>query len=254
MSNNLSGENIWLTGASSGIGKELLEMLLENKANVFATSRNLESLAPLKQRYLDQLILVPADVADPESVKNCISEICNKVKCLDRIILDAGLCYYLEMPRFESKIFQQNFAVNFFGVVNCIEQALPLLMKAKAPHIIGVSSAVAYLPIPKAEAYGASKAAVLYMLRCLQAHQTTVNIDVTVICPGFVDTPLTAKNTFPMPFIISSKNAAKHMLNGIVKRKKEISFPFRLVFLFKLVAILPDRLRIYIVGRTVKKQ
>jgi short-subunit dehydrogenase len=95
---------------------------------------------------------------------------------------------------------------------------------------------------------------VLYLLRCLQAHPTTPKIDVSIICPGFVQTPLTARNDFAMPFMIGAKQAATYILNGILKRQKEISFPRSLVFIFKLIAILPDFLRIRILSRISSKK
>lgn len=250
---SLSKQNIWLTGASSGIGRDLLELLLERNANVFASSRNLDDLNDLLIKYPQQLRLVPVDVADLESVKACVSTIQKSVTHLDKIILNAGVCHYLDMPNFDGECIRKNFAVNFFGIVNCIEQSLPLLLASDCPHLIGMSSSVAYLPIPRAEGYGASKAAVLYMLRALQAHKTVKKIDVSIICPGFVDTPLTAKNNFVMPFLWKSKRAAEYILDGLVARKTEISFPRRLVWLFKFVAILPDALRIMIMSRITNK-
>lgn len=254
MPESLKNMNIWITGASSGIGSDLLELLLNQNANVFATSRNLENLRELQQRYPGNLHLIAADVADMQSVQNCIQQISARVSHLDKIILNAGVCYYLDMPNFKADIFKQNFSVNFFGIVNCIEQAYTLLKAAEKPHIIGMSSAVAYLPIPRAEAYGASKAAVLYMLRAMQAHQLDKKMYISIICPGFVLTPLTQKNTFPMPFLLSSKLAATYILKGIIKYKTEISFPLRLIWLFKLIAFLPDRLRIGVMSMAVKRQ
>ena len=255
MQNNLlKNQNIWLTGASSGIGKALLELMLEQHANVIASSRNMQSLLSLQERFPDSLTLIQADVSDIASVKNCTAQIQTKFKYLDKIILNAGVCHYLEMPNFDAEIIRKNFSVNFFGVVNCLEQALPLLLQAKNPHVIGMSSSVAYLPLPSAEGYGASKAAVLYMLRALQAHKFEQHLDISLICPGFVDTPLTARNKFPMPFLWDSKRAAQYILNGILKRKNEICFPLLLVMLFKLIAILPDSMRIAILSKVVSKR
>jgi short-subunit dehydrogenase len=259
MQNRLNGENIWLTGASSGIGKDLLELLLQNGAKVFATSRDLSGLQQLKSQYQSKLELVSADVADIEQVIKCINTIMQHTTKLDRIILNAGVCHYLDLPKFDAKIIKDNFAVNFFGIVNCIEQAWPLLQNASKPHIVGMSSSVAYLALPRAEGYGASKAASLYMLRALQSHLYSVNsqtkqTDVSIICPGFVDTPLTKRNDFPMPFIVESKKAAAIILDGILKRKTEIAFPSRLVWIFKLISFLPDRLRIKLLANLVAKR
>jgi short-subunit dehydrogenase len=241
---------IWLTGASSGIGAAVLELLLIQKAKVIASSRNLESLHEFQTKYPGQLELIQLDAAEPVSVQKCIEQISSKYGYIDIVILNAGNCYYFDPKNFSMDIIHKNFTVNFFGLANCIAASLPLLRKAKNAQIIGMSSSVSYLGLPSAEGYGAAKAASRYLLEALQAHLYAENISVSIICPGFVKTPLTDKNQFPMPFIISAQRAAQYIVTGIKKRKPEIAFPLSLIILFKFIAFLPHRLRIFILAKT----
>ena len=105
---------------------------------------------------------------------------------------------------------------------------MPLLKKSSHPHLVGVSSQAVQAAFPQAEAYGASKAAVRYFLSSLRMDLKQFNIDVTCLLPGFVDTPLTQKNTFSMPFLMSSDDAAKRMFKALASRPFEFAFPKRL--------------------------
>jgi short-subunit dehydrogenase len=250
---SLENKIIWLTGASSGIGKAILEQLLFAKAKVIASSRNLDSLHELQLLYPNNLELIPVDVTKLPSVLSCTAEIQANHGLIDIAILNAGNCYYIDIRHFSAATIEKNFAVNFFGICNCIEAALPLLKNSKQAQLIGMSSSSAYIGLPMAEGYGSSKSAARYLLQSLQAHLRSENIAVSIICPGFVKTPLTDQNQFPMPFIIDATKAAKYIVAGIRKSKSEISFPRRLIWLLKLLNILPDNLRIFILSKTVRK-
>lgn len=245
---------VWITGASSGIGKAILLELLESKARVIASSRNLDALESLQLQYQSHLDLIPVDVTNIESINACMQQIIDKYGRIDIAILNAGNCFYVDANNFKATDIQKNFAVNFFGLVNCIEASLPLLRKSANPQLVGMSSAVAYIALPRAEGYGAAKAATRYLLQALQSNLKPHAIKVSIICPGFVKTPLTDANDFPMPFLVSAEYAAKYIIKGIQQQKTEISFPWRLVWLFKFLACLPDKMRIAILAKIVKSK
>lgn len=249
---SLAGKIIWLTGASSGIGKALLELLLVHKATVIATSRHLDGLEELKEKFRDQLELISADIVNLSSVNTCIEQIKKKYHYVDIAFLNAGNCYYLNAKNFDVNIIVKNFEVNFFGMANCIQGVLPLLRRAQSGQLVGMASSVAYVGLPTAEGYGASKSAVRYLLHALQAHLHEEKISVSVVCPGFIKTPLTDKNEFRMPFLVPVEEAAKYILSGIIRKKTEIAFPKKLIWIFKILAFLPDNLRISILARLVK--
>lgn len=250
--NYFDNKTIWITGASSGIGKELVIQLLNTKARIIASSRELSSLQELKLKHSNQLELITVDVTDPESVQACMLTVEQQFKLIDIAILNAGNCTYIDIDNFNVKTIRNNFEVNFFGLANCVEACLPLLKKSSDPQLVGMSSAAAFLALPRAEGYGAAKAATKYLLEALQSHLKQENISVSIIYPGFVKTPLTDRNDFAMPFLVRVEEAATIILAGIYKRKLTISFPRRLIWLLKLLAILPSKIRITILAQTVR--
>ena len=132
--------------------------------------------------------------------------------------------------------------VNFMGIINGISTFMPKMLEENKGHIIAVTSSVARLPLPRAEAYGASKAAATYMIDSLRIALSETNIKLTTVMPGFVETPMTGQNDFPMPFIIKPEVAADRIMKGIVKGKKDIFFPNRFTWPLRLIASLPTSL------------
>jgi short-subunit dehydrogenase len=133
-----------------------------------------------------------------------------------------------------------------------IEGVLPLLRQGERPHLVAVGSSAAYLPLSRAEAYGASKAAIEYMIRTLRIDLYREQIDVSLVCPGFVKTPLTDRNEFPMPFRLSVEEASNRIRRGIEKRRLEIHFPKRFTFILKALSLIPEALLIRLSQRMVK--
>jgi len=144
---------------------------------------------------------------------------------------------------FDAGLLKRVMDINFMGFVYGVEAALPLLREGNAPHLVGMSSTVAYTGLPRAEAYGASKAAIRYFLQALRVDLLPQKIDVSIICPGFVKTPLTDLNDFPMPMQISAETAARSIRKGMERRSHEIRFPVLFALILRVVAVLPSRLR-----------
>jgi len=220
---------VWITGASSGIGLSLAKRYLDDGWKVLASARTQGELTSLLYAY-ENLVFVPFDVSDIDQVGVMKSTLGALTSHLDCAVLNAGTCEYLDMadenPDWE--MMNRVMSVNFFGLVNSIEVCLPLLKKAVRPHLVGVSSQAVQAAFPQAEAYGASKAATRYFLSSLRMDLKQFNIDVTCLLPGFVDTPLTQKNTFSMPFLMSADEAAKRMHTALESRPYEFAFPKRL--------------------------
>ncbi len=220
---------IWITGASSGIGLALTKNYLAQGHKVIASARHQGELAPLLQAH-EQLSFVEFDVSNQEQIASVRASLQTLTDHLDCVILNAGTCEYFEVASQQPdwQMMERVMAVNFIGMINSVQVSLPLLKKATAPHLVGISSQSVQAAFPQAQAYGASKAAMRYFLSSLRIDLKPFNIDVTCILPGFVDTPLTQKNTFPMPFIESSEKAALRIVRGIRHRKYEYAFPKRL--------------------------
>ncbi len=222
-----------ITGATSGIGESLAIEYSNQGHTVYACGRNQEKLSMLEDEH--GIHGLAFDVTELSAIHNA----CAELEPLDTVILNAGNCEYIDNPStFDSALFERVLKANTLSIGYCLEALLPKLKKGG--RLVLVSSSASFVPLPRAEAYGASKAAVSYLGRTLQA--TLKEYQVTLVHPGFVKTPLTDKNDFDMPFLISSENAAKRMYKGIETGKSELHFPKRFTFFLKLFGLLPQGL------------
>jgi len=230
---------IWLSGGSSGIGLSLLKTLLEQQAKVIVTGRNIASLQNLKQNHPDHLILIQVDLNQPQEVAVLGKQLQQHTPYLDMLILNAGVCEYIDIANIDMAAVRRVMEVNYFAPFACCELAIPLLKNApQKPLILGISSLSTFAPFTRTQAYGASKSAFKYLLDCMRIDLAPA-VDVTVISPGFVETPLTAKNDFAMPFIISSEQAAEKIIRAIKKRPLHYAFPKPFYLMLRVSALFP---------------
>lgn len=238
---SLQGRRIWITGASSGIGEALAIECAQQGATLVLSGRSAERLDNVKQACGEAKVMVCAfDVTSRDETQQVADRIEKELGGLDTVVLNAGTCEYVDLPPFDADLVMRVMNINFNGFVYGVEAALPLLRKGNKPHLVGMSSTVAYLGLPRAEAYGASKAAIRYFLQALSVDLIPQGIDVTILCPGFVKTPLTDLNDFPMPMRLSVERAARIIRRGIERRKSEVSFPFMFALSLRFMAILPN--------------
>lgn len=231
-------EVIWITGASSGIGRELCLQLVAQGHHVIISGRNKQALAKLAAQS-DRVKPLVFDVTDERSIAGAAENLAGMTSRLDRVIINAGSCEYLNFPNPDWSAVNRVMEVNFNGAVECIRIALPLLnQSSRRGHIIGIVSQVVSAPFAQAEAYGASKAALSYFLDSLRV-DVADTIDVTSVYPGFVKTPLTDKNHFAMPFIMPADEAAQRIIKNIERRPSHYTFPKRLHWLLKISKIAP---------------
>ncbi len=230
----------WVTGASSGIGLELARLLAKERNYVFVSARSIHKLECLREAYPENIHVIPIDLRDAKSVANAEREINQHTDHLDSLIACAGTCEYDDGLKLPAEMFAKITQVNYLGVVDAVRIALPLLRRSThRPHIAAIGSLSSVIPFPRAAAYGASKAALDYFLQSLKIDLLPENIDVTVIRPGFVDTPLTQRNDFDMPFMMSSKTAAKRIASSLHKRPLFYDFPARLAIPLKMMRFMP---------------
>lgn len=233
---------IWVTGAGSGIGRELALQLAHAGHRVVVTARSasaLESLAEVSENILP----VVGDVTDPNSLAAAGRVIQQHMGGLDCAILNAGTCEYLDDGRVDAALLRRVMETNFMGLVHCVEMAQPLLAGSDSARLVAISSAAAYAPLPRAEAYGASKAAVSYFMETLRLDLAHQGVAVTVVYPGFVKTPLTDRNDFPMPMQVSAEAMAAAIHQGLVQGKAEIRYPKLFVGLVRCFGRLPFFIR-----------
>lgn len=239
-----TSRRIWLTGASSGIGEALAEELLAQGHRLALSARRAEPLKALAARFPGRVLVVPGDLGEPDQVREIGEQIAQQWGALDSAIFNAGTCEYIDARNFEAAMVERVMRANLLSASYCIEAALPLLRAGQNPHLVAVASSVTYLPLPRAEAYGASKAALRYLIQALRIDLAAEGIDVTLVSPGFVDTPLTARNDFAMPMRWSAEKAAAHIASRLAKRPHEIAFPGPFIAVLKLLASLPSTVQL----------
>lgn len=234
-----SPRTVWITGASSGIGRELALQLAQAGHSVVISARSAEALQEMAALHPGQLLPMPIDIADENSLAEAKEQLAQLAPVLDLAVLNAGTCEYLDDGALDTDLIRRVMAVNFDGTVNAAAIAIPLLKKSKEPTLYVVSSQVTTLPLTRSGAYGASKAALEYFFRCLRIDLMHTGIFIGLIRPGFVKTPLTDRNDFSMPWLWPTDKAAKKILAAIDHRQPELTFPRALHWLLWLIACLP---------------
>jgi short-subunit dehydrogenase len=240
-------KRVWITGASSGIGSAVALEFAKRGYDLVLSGRNIDALTTLSQHTGG--FVLPFDITNQQENLAASQLLLEKFGSIDIVFLNAGTCEYVDVKEFDSLIFERVLKTNFLGMVYGIEAALPLLRKSAFPHLVGMSSTVSYLGLPRAAAYGASKAAINNMLQSLRCDLYQEAIPVSIVCPGFVKTPLTDRNDFAMPNIISAEKAAAYIVNGVEKKQYEIAFPLFFALILKFMAILPQRLSTSLIAR-----
>jgi len=245
-------KKIWITGASSGIGKALAEKFALEGWKVAASARRKEILDEMSNH--ENIFSYPLDVTNQDQIKTSFEKIIQDFDELDLCVFSSGT--YDPKLEQEINIKQNKFVMetNFFGVLHCINTVENYFKSKRDGHISIVSSIAAYRGLPNSSGYGPSKAALTNLTESLYFDFKKHNVRISLISPGFIKTPLTDKNDFPMPFIKSPEFAAEKMFKGLTKGKSfEIHFPKALTILLKILRILPYKIYLFLVDKLVKR-
>ena len=232
---------IWLVGASSGLGKALALELIGQNNFVIASSRSAQALDELALAGEGKIKPLVFDVTCDEAALRDVGKRLGAITdYLDAVIYCAGICEYEDDLKFDPALYARVFAVNFHGAIQTLHLAKPLLVKShKQPMVVLFGSLSSELGLPRAEAYGASKAALAYFAKALRADCVNLPLSVHLVRPGFVDTPLTRHNDFPMPWLQTPQQAAKIILRDLNRGRFAIDFPRRLLWLLRMARGLP---------------
>ena len=242
------GRTVWLVGASSGIGRAVARALHGQGAQVFVSARNEASLAGFVAEHPGALAL-PLDVCDAAAVRAAAQRIFAHGK-LDCMLYCAG--YYREMraTAFSLEEMLKHEQVNYVGALIVLDAVLPRMLAQGSGHLSLISSVAGLRGLPKSLAYGPTKAALINLAETLYLDLHDHGIGVSLINPGFVDTPLTEQNDFAMPALISTEQAAREILRGWSRGRFEIHFPWRFTWWLKMLRLLPFRVYQAVIRRT----
>lgn len=236
------GRRFWLVGASSGIGAALAQELVRRGATVAVSGRRLDELHAVAGGAQTAMAVVPVDVTDPEAVTAAAAEVRTRLGVIDVVVWCAGFWQQVDAVAWDSEVFARHVEVNLLGLNNVLAAVLPTMTRECSGHVVGIASVAGYRGLPGAEAYGATKAAQINLLEGLRASLARHGVRVTTVCPGFVRTPMTATNEFPMPFMVEPDEAARTIADGLQRRRTEIVFPLPVALAMKLARVVPVRI------------
>ncbi len=236
------GRHIWILGASSGIGRALAIELAAQGAVLALSARRRDALEILNQELGGHHQVFPVDVADAKKLSQAAKSIQKIFPKLDSAVFMAAIYQPGTLEAMDIKKAHQLVAINFNGALNTIHAVLPILNHQKTGQIALCASVAGYRGLPYGQPYAATKAALINLAESLRCEQKSQGIDVKVINSGFVKTPMTGQNTFPMPLQISAEEAAKQIAKGLQSRAFEIHFPKLFTWLAKIVRLMPATL------------
>jgi len=244
---------IWITGASSGIGKAVAIKFAQNGWIVAASARRENLLNELK-KINENIHPFPLDVTDIDKCKLVATNIINQFKNIDICLFGTGMHDPKSEKKFNLEKIRKIMEVNYFGTMNSINSIYNYFSEKKNGQISIISSVAGYRGLPAAGAYCASKSALTSFAESLNFEMKMKNVRVSLISPGFIKTPMTDQNDFPMPMIKSPEFAANEIYKGLTEKKGfEIHFPKAFTFIMKFLQILPNGLYFKLVSKGMKK-
>tara|TARA_Y100000590_G_scaffold251154_1_gene282049 strand:+ start:701 stop:1456 length:756 start_codon:yes stop_codon:yes gene_type:complete len=245
-------KNVWITGASSGIGKALAVKFASEGWQVAASARRENLLEDLNKQN-PNIYSFPLDVKNQLETKNIFQNVLKKLKSVDISVFCTGMHDPDAEKKLDAEKIREIMETNFFGTLNCITAVNDYFREKKSGHISIVSSVAGYRGLPAASGYCASKSALSSLAESLYFDFKRYNVRVSLVSPGFIKTPMTDKNKFPMPMIKSPEFAAEKMFIGLTKKNSfEIHFPIAFTLLMKLLKIMPNWLYFFLVKKGMK--
>lgn len=247
----------WITGASQGIGSAVALRLAQDGWTVAVSARQidkLEALAGDAAPFDGSIEAFPLDVTDEQATARVFADIEDRLGPVRLAVLNAGTHAPIDGKKFSVAPVRQLIEINLMGTANCLAPVIERFVERQSGRIAVVASVAGYRGLPTASGYGASKAGLINMCEALRPELAEAGVILSCINPGFVKTPLTDKNPFPMPFLIDVETAATRIVEGLKHDRFEITFPRRFAFIMKLMRILPYWAYFAITRRAVPRE
>lgn len=241
-------KTVWIIGASSGIGKALAQNLNAKGANLILSARSEGDLKTLNTELENKHSILPVDVSNHIALRDAVS----KISKIDSVIHLAAIYDPTSMNDLKHDTMSKIVDVNLKGTFNIVEAILPLLKKQGYGQLALCGSVAGYRGLPNGQPYSATKAAVINLTESLRAEEQKNGLDIRLISPGFVETPMTAKNDFDMPMAIKPDQAAEAITKGLLSNSFEIHFPKKFTYLMKFLRVLPSWLYFKIAKKMVR--
>ena len=250
----LPWKSVWITGASSGIGRELAIQLASQNVEIYASARRSDELQILSS-INNNIHSINLDVSKIKDVRKKTKFFFEDGNFPDLVIFNAGVSRLFTLDKIDEKHQDiiDSMDTNYFGVINCLSVILPRMIERKKGHIAIMSSVAGYRGLPNSVAYSPTKAALINLVEIMRSELSPLGINISIINPGFVDTDATKVNKFRMPSMVSVEFAARKIIRDLVKLKYEVAFPFMFTFFIKFLRILPNTLYFYIIRKLVWK-
>jgi len=240
-----------ITGASSGIGSALAHELSRRGYELALLARRADLLDELAHSLPTRAVAVPCDVTDATAVRDAVANLGGE---FDLAIANAGVSIPGHATKFNAAESEQVFRVNVLGMIYLFDAVIPSMVARRSGHFAGVASVAGLRGLPTGATYSASKAAMQAFLEASRIELAPYGVAVSIINPGFIRTPMTEKNKFPMPFLIDADKAATIIANGLAKKNRVIEFPRRMSMLMRFVRQIPDPLYDRIMGPQARRR
>lgn len=250
------GKCAWITGASSGLGRELALQMARAGWSVAVSARSaekLDSLVAEAEGAPGRILAYPLDVTDMVAVGRTVARIESELGPIDQAVLSAGTHQPTPVHDFKATDFRKLVDLNLMGTIHCLEVLIERFRERRDGRIAVVASVAGYTGLPQASAYGMTKAGLINLCEALRVELKPDNVMIQVVNPGFVRTPLTDRNDFPMPFLMEVEDAARALYRGLARDGFEITFPRRFTWMVKLLRVLPYPLKFAITSRMVRR-
>ncbi|HWA18657.1 MAG TPA: SDR family NAD(P)-dependent oxidoreductase [Devosia sp.] len=245
----MARKRAWITGAGSGIGRALAKRLADQGWDVAVSARTASDLDSLVAEAPGRIWAFVLDVTDSAANRSVVDDVERTLGPLDLVVLNAGGYFPVTAANFSAEKFRKTVELNLNGTANGLEPVLQRMVARGRGHVAVMASVAGFVGLPTGSTYSATKAALNAMCEALKVELEPLGVTLTVINPGFVKTPATDKNKFPMPFRIPVEQAAEAIMRGLERKKYEIIFPWQMAIAMKLFGVLPHWLQFTITRR-----